>query len=132
MKFVEDCVNYYLVKEFQFFLRFLEVIKIIRVENLSFGVDDDSLKNLFGNFYNGGGRVVNIEYFFEESFVLIEFFDKRGNIFQFDFVNFIWYNLNYILVDFNFYQLNFDVFNFFVYIFNCKFNQLFCLFGIYV
>lgn len=53
------------------------MINIIRVENLLFGVDDYSLKFFFENFYNGGGRVVNVEYFFEESLVLIEFFDRK-------------------------------------------------------
>uniref|UniRef100_A0A9L0IUH2 Poly [ADP-ribose] polymerase n=1 Tax=Equus asinus TaxID=9793 RepID=A0A9L0IUH2_EQUAS len=77
MKFVEDCANHHSVKELQLSPRLLEVTKTIRVENLPPGVDDDSLKNLFGNPHNGGGRVVNIEYFPEESSALIEFFDKR-------------------------------------------------------
>ncbi|XP_014635277.1 PREDICTED: poly [ADP-ribose] polymerase 14-like [Ceratotherium simum simum] len=76
MKFVDDCANHHTVKELQLSPRLLEVTKKVRVENLPPGVDDDDLKSLFENPRNGGGRVVSVECFPEESSALIEFFDR--------------------------------------------------------
>ncbi|XP_016055419.1 PREDICTED: poly [ADP-ribose] polymerase 14 [Miniopterus natalensis] len=77
MKFVEDCTMHHTVKQLQLSPRLLEETKIIRVENLPPGVDSYSLKCLFENPQNGGGRVANIECFPEESSALIEFYDRK-------------------------------------------------------
>ncbi|KAM8770636.1 protein mono-ADP-ribosyltransferase PARP14 [Rhynchonycteris naso] len=77
MKFVDDCTRNTLVKKLQLSPRLLEVTKTIRVENLPPGVDNSTLKDLFENPQNGGGRVLSIECFPEESSALIEFFDKK-------------------------------------------------------
>ncbi|XP_058411902.1 protein mono-ADP-ribosyltransferase PARP14-like isoform X1 [Diceros bicornis minor] len=76
MKFVDDCANHHTVKELQLSPRLLEVTKKVRVENLPPGVEDSDLKSLFENPRNGGGRVVSVECFPEESSALIEFFDR--------------------------------------------------------
>ncbi|XP_014383862.1 PREDICTED: LOW QUALITY PROTEIN: poly [ADP-ribose] polymerase 14-like, partial [Myotis brandtii] len=77
MKFVEDCAMHHSVTQLQLSPRLLEMTKIIRVENLPPGVDSYDLKCLFENPQNGGGRVVSIECFPEESSALIEFFDRK-------------------------------------------------------
>ncbi|XP_059543639.1 protein mono-ADP-ribosyltransferase PARP14-like isoform X2 [Myotis daubentonii] len=77
MKFVEDCVMHHSVTRLQLSPRLLEATKTIRVENLPPGVDAYNLKCLFENPQNGGGRVVSIECFPEESSALIEFFDRK-------------------------------------------------------
>nr|XP_031536359.1 protein mono-ADP-ribosyltransferase PARP14 isoform X2 [Vicugna pacos] len=77
VKFVDDCATHHSVKKFRLSARLLEVTKTIRVENLPPGVDDDDLKSLFENPRNGGGGVVHIECFPEESSSLIEFFDRK-------------------------------------------------------
>lgn len=77
MKFVEDCAIHHSVIQLQLSPRLLEATKTIRVENLPPGVDSYNLKCLFENPQNGGGRVVSIEYFPEESSALIEFFDRK-------------------------------------------------------
>uniref|UniRef100_L7N1F5 Poly [ADP-ribose] polymerase n=1 Tax=Myotis lucifugus TaxID=59463 RepID=L7N1F5_MYOLU len=77
MKFVEDCFMHYSVTQLHLSPRLLEATKIIRVENLPPGVDSYNLKCLFENPQNGGGRVVSIECFPEESLALIEFFDRK-------------------------------------------------------
>lgn len=77
MKFVEDCVMHHSVTRLQLSPRLLEATKTIRVENLPPGVDSYNLKCLFENPQNGGGRVVSIECFPEESSALIEFFDRK-------------------------------------------------------
>ncbi|XP_045041876.2 protein mono-ADP-ribosyltransferase PARP14 isoform X3 [Desmodus rotundus] len=77
VKFVDDCGTSRLVKQLQLSPRLLEVTKKIRVENLPPGVDNYNLKCLFEDPQNGGGRVVSVEYFPEESSALIEFFDRK-------------------------------------------------------
>ncbi|KAI4579150.1 hypothetical protein MJT46_000518 [Ovis ammon polii x Ovis aries] len=77
LKFVGECPKHHSVKKLQLSARLLEVTKTIRVENLPPGVHDHDLKCLFENPHNGGGRVVSIEYFLEESSALIEFFDRK-------------------------------------------------------
>uniref|UniRef100_G1Q873 Poly [ADP-ribose] polymerase n=1 Tax=Myotis lucifugus TaxID=59463 RepID=G1Q873_MYOLU len=77
MKFVEDCVMHHSVTRLQLSPRLLEATKTIRVENLPPGVDSYNLKCLFENPQNGGGRIVSIECFPEESSALIEFFDRK-------------------------------------------------------
>ncbi|KAF6120826.1 poly(ADP-ribose) polymerase family member 14 [Phyllostomus discolor] len=77
MKFVDDCAMNALVKRLQLSPRLLEVTRKIRVENLPPGVDNYNLKCFFEDPQNGGGRVVNVEYFPEESSALIEFFDRK-------------------------------------------------------
>ncbi|XP_036907370.1 protein mono-ADP-ribosyltransferase PARP14 [Sturnira hondurensis] len=77
MKFVDDCAKNRSVKNLQLSPRLLEVTRKIRVENLPPGVNNDNLKCLFEDPQNGGGRVVNVEYFPEESSALIEFFDRK-------------------------------------------------------
>ncbi|XP_054569894.1 protein mono-ADP-ribosyltransferase PARP14-like [Eptesicus fuscus] len=77
MKFVEDCAMHHSVTRLQLSPRLLEPTKRIRVENLPPGVDSYNLKCLFENPQNGGGRVVSIECFPEESSALIEFFDRK-------------------------------------------------------
>ncbi|XP_054431186.1 protein mono-ADP-ribosyltransferase PARP14 [Pteronotus mesoamericanus] len=77
VKFVDDCAMHPLVKQLQLSPRLLEVTKKIRVENLPPGIDNYNLKCFFENPQNGGGRVVNVEYFPEESSALIEFFDRK-------------------------------------------------------
>lgn len=81
MKFVEDCVMHHSVTRLQLSPRRLEATKTIRVENLPPGVDSYNLKCLFENPRNGGGRVLSIECFPEESSALIEFFDREGNVY---------------------------------------------------
>lgn len=81
MKFVDDCAVNPLVKRLQLSPRLLEVTRKIRVENLPPGVDNYNLKCFFEDPQNGGGRVVNVEYFPEESSALIEFFDRKGNFY---------------------------------------------------
>ena len=81
LKFVGECPKHNSVKRLQLSARLLEVTKTIRVENLPPGVHDHDLKCLFENPHNGGGRVASIEYFPEESSALIEFFDRKGNIY---------------------------------------------------
>lgn len=81
MKFVGECPKHHSVKKLQLSARLLEVTRTIRVENLPPGVHDSDLKCLFENPHNGGGRVASIEYFPEESSALIEFFDRKGNIY---------------------------------------------------
>lgn len=81
MKFVEDCAIHHSVIQLQLSPRLLEMTKTIRVENLPPDVDSHCLKCLFENPQNGGGRIVNIEYFPEESSALIEFFDRKGNVY---------------------------------------------------
>lgn len=93
MKFVNDCIKHHSVKKLQLSPILLEVTKTIRVENLPPGVDDYNLKHLFENPQNGGGRIASIEYFPEESSAVIEFFDRKGNIYLPYFVN--WHNLNH-------------------------------------
>ncbi|XP_055982684.1 protein mono-ADP-ribosyltransferase PARP14-like [Sorex fumeus] len=75
MKFVDDCANHRAVRNLC--PRLLEVTKTIRVENLPPGVDEQNLKKLFENPQIGGGRVLRIECFPEESSALIEFFNKE-------------------------------------------------------
>jgi len=87
VKFVNDCPRHHLVKQLQLSPRLLEVTKTIRVENLPPGVDDYNLKCLFENPQNGGGRIASIECLPEENSALIEFFDKKGNVYEPDFVN---------------------------------------------
>ncbi|XP_023613124.1 poly [ADP-ribose] polymerase 14-like isoform X1 [Myotis lucifugus] len=77
MKFVEDCVMHHSVTQLQLSPRLLEATKTIRVENLPPDVDSYNLKCLFENPQNGGGRIVSIECFLEESSALIEFFDRK-------------------------------------------------------
>ncbi|XP_070262430.1 protein mono-ADP-ribosyltransferase PARP14-like isoform X2 [Myotis yumanensis] len=77
MKFVQDCAMHHSVTQLQLSPRLLEMTKIIRVENLPPGVDSYDLKCLFENPQSGGGRVVSIECFPEESSALIEFFDRK-------------------------------------------------------
>lgn len=81
IRFVDDCTKHHSIKQLQLSPRLLEVTNTIRVENLPPGADDYSLKLFFENPYNGGGRVANVEYFPEESSALIEFFDRKGNIY---------------------------------------------------
>lgn len=81
IKFIDDCATHRLVRQLQLSPRLLEVTRTIRVENLPPGVDDCNLKRLFENPQNGGGRVATIEYFPEESSALIEFYDRKGNIY---------------------------------------------------
>ncbi|KAM5334735.1 protein mono-ADP-ribosyltransferase PARP14 [Glossophaga mutica] len=77
VRFVDDCTTNRSVKHLQLSPRLLEVTRKIRVENLPPGVDMYNLKCLFEDPQNGGGRVVNVEYFPEESSALIEFFDRK-------------------------------------------------------
>ncbi|XP_059543633.1 protein mono-ADP-ribosyltransferase PARP14-like isoform X2 [Myotis daubentonii] len=77
IKFVEDCAMHHSVTQLQLSPRLLEMTKTIRVENLPPDVDSYNLKCLFENPQNGGGRVVSIECFPEESSALIEFFDRK-------------------------------------------------------
>ncbi|XP_059543640.1 protein mono-ADP-ribosyltransferase PARP14-like isoform X1 [Myotis daubentonii] len=77
MKFVEDSVMHHSVTRLQLSPRLLEATKTIRVENLPPDVDAYNLKCLFENPQNGGGRIVSIECFPEESSALIEFFDRK-------------------------------------------------------
>ncbi|XP_036098481.1 protein mono-ADP-ribosyltransferase PARP14 [Molossus molossus] len=76
-KFVEDCAMHRSVKQLRLYPRLLEETKAIRVENLPPGVDYYNLKCFFENPQNGGGRLVSIECFPEESSALIEFFDRK-------------------------------------------------------
>ncbi|XP_070262437.1 protein mono-ADP-ribosyltransferase PARP14-like isoform X2 [Myotis yumanensis] len=80
MKFVEDCVMHPSVTQLQLSPRLLEATKTIRVENLPPDVDSYDLKCLFENPQNGGGRIVSIECFPEESSALVEFFDRKDTI----------------------------------------------------
>ncbi|XP_049641822.1 protein mono-ADP-ribosyltransferase PARP14-like [Suncus etruscus] len=77
MKFIDDCANHSIVKSLQLSPRLLEVTKTIRVENLPPGVDVQNLKGLFEDPLNGGGRVLRVDCFPEESSALIEFYDRE-------------------------------------------------------
>lgn len=81
MQFVDVCATHHSVKHLQLSPRLLEETKRIRVENLPPGVDDYNLKCFFENPQNGGGKVISVECFPEESSALIEFFDRKGNIY---------------------------------------------------
>lgn len=82
IKFIGDCVQNCIVKNLQLSPRLLEVTKTIRVENVPPGVDEKNLKELFENPQNGGGRVARVKCFPEDSSALVEFFDRKGNIFR--------------------------------------------------
>ncbi|XP_055965382.1 protein mono-ADP-ribosyltransferase PARP14-like [Sorex fumeus] len=77
IKFIGDCAQNDKAKKLQLSPRLLETTKIIRVENLPPGMDAKTLKDLFENPENGGGRVASIKCFPEESSALIEFFDRK-------------------------------------------------------
>ncbi|XP_048202718.1 protein mono-ADP-ribosyltransferase PARP14 isoform X4 [Perognathus longimembris pacificus] len=77
MKFVDDCARHHSIKKLQISPRLLEITKTIRVENLPPGVDDYQLQLYFENPFNGGGRVVSVECFPDESSALVEFYDRK-------------------------------------------------------
>lgn len=107
MKFVDDCARHHSVKQLQLSPRLLEVTKTIRVENLPPGADDYNLKCLFENPLYGGGRIARIQCLPEESSALIEFFDKKGNIYELDIIN-LPDIISTVLADLNSYQLSSD------------------------
>ncbi|KAM4889417.1 protein mono-ADP-ribosyltransferase PARP14 [Thomomys bottae] len=77
MKFVEHCARHHLIKKLQISPRLLEMTNTVRVENLPPGVDDYQLQLYFENPFNGGGRVVSVECFPDESSALVEFCDRK-------------------------------------------------------
>ncbi|KAK7828030.1 hypothetical protein U0070_013656 [Myodes glareolus] len=76
-KFISDCISHHLNGELQLAPRLLERTNVVRVENLPPGVGDYQLQLYFESPFNGGGRVIHVERFPEESSALVKFSDSK-------------------------------------------------------
>ncbi|NXO77604.1 PAR14 polymerase, partial [Sitta europaea] len=78
-EFVEKCSQNRRVREFKMTARLLEPTLAIKAENLPDSISTDYLTVYFESARNGGGPVLDVQLFPEESSAIITFCDHKGN-----------------------------------------------------